>query len=90
MFTSSKLHVLMAVVLMLVMKPCAAQQLWHGTSKGMTQSQVRSVVDGVTAVKVSSQMHGGALGLLKVPEVIMGGNKYAATFYFLRGGLDEV
>lgn len=84
------IQVAMASALAIAISPCFGQQLWRGTSKGMTLDQVRNTVSGVETVSAPENMKGGSLGLLRVPNVVIGHTQFAATFYFLSGILDEV
>lgn len=80
----------LASVLVIAMSPCFGQELWHGTSKGMSFDQVRNAVSAIETVSAPERMKDGALGLLRLPDVEIGHTQFEATFYFLRGNLDEV
>jgi hypothetical protein len=67
-----------------------AQEFWHGTSRGMTVSQVLTAVPGARRPVYPSSLGSGAVELLMRPGVRVQGESFTAHFYFERGDLQEV
>lgn len=68
----------------------AAQPLWNGTEYGMSLEQVKAVVPQASAPAKPSRLYDGSQELLRLENVEVAGNKFAARFYFKDGKLAQV
>lgn len=68
----------------------AAQPLWNGTEYGMSLQQVKAVVPQASAPVKPSRLYDGSQELLRLEDVELAGNKFAARFYFKDGRLVQV
>jgi hypothetical protein len=78
------------IVSMLIAGASNAQQLWQGTTYGMTPDEVAAVVTGVVKPQKLSTLGTGATELLTLPELELVGKKFAVHFYFKGDRLDQV
>jgi hypothetical protein len=88
---NNALRPLIAFIL-IVVSPCAmAQTLWGGTVYGMSLEQVKAAVPNAKSPNGKpGTLKGGAQEQLRVEDIEIVNQKFAASFYFLDGKLTQV
>jgi TPR repeat protein len=67
-----------------------SQELWHGTTFGMTEEQVKDKVPGLVTPAKPDTLYGGITESLRLNGVDLAGIPLLAKFYFKREGLRQV
>ena len=79
------------VITALLCTSASAQLLWQGAHAGMTVEQVRSAVPDAKLTADSHQtILDGSVELLRIEEVPINDQNFAASFYFRQSGLRQV
>ena len=68
----------------------SGQELWRGTSVGMTVEQVKAIIPDAVTPGDPSKLAGGATEALRLPGVEVAKIPFDAAFYFKDGGLRQV
>ena len=64
--------------------------LWHGTRYGMSPAQVKAAVPHLSVPAKPSRLADGAVELLRLDDVEIAQNRFAAAFYFKGNKLTQV
>jgi hypothetical protein len=77
-------------VLVMVSTAAGAQSLWGGTEYGMSIDEVKLAVPNAIAPSKGSRLGNGAQELLRLENVEIVNKRFAASFFFLWGKLNQV
>jgi hypothetical protein len=67
-----------------------AQQLWQESQFGMTLPQVRERFPNAISPTSPNTLYGGAIELLRIPEIEIVGHKFKSSFFFRNDKLVQV
>jgi hypothetical protein len=84
------LGVLISIVVISFANYAIAQQLWDGTSYGMSKDDVLKVVPGARIINDGDSLAGGAKELIRAEHIKIVNELFNAKFFFFRNKLDQV
>lgn len=84
------MRLIFTLLISIWLAPTYAQELWGGTSKGMSIEQVKSIVRGAVEVSGGGSLSGGAIEELNGETLNIAGKDFVSKFYFLNGALEQV
>ena len=67
-----------------------AQQLWNGTTWGMSESTVKRMFPNIVATKSKISLFDSEIPVYDLNEIDLEGDKFTATFFFREGKLIKV